>query len=132
MKGHAELVSSVVFSPTENRIASASYDHTVKLWDAAGGQELRTLNGHKDAVSSVAFAPPVGKMMASASYDRTVKMWDTVTGQELCTLRGHEDRVSSVAFAPDGERVVSGGWDGTVGCGISPAARNCLLSRARG
>ena len=37
---------SVAFSPDRKRLASGSYDQTVKLWDAANGQEALTVKGH--------------------------------------------------------------------------------------
>ena len=47
----------VAFSPNNTRLASASQDHTVKIWDLASGQEVLTLHGHTDAVRCVAFSP---------------------------------------------------------------------------
>jgi len=75
LKGHTSYVHSVTFSPDGKRLASASADMTVKVWDAATGQESLTLKGHTDPVWSVTFSPD-GKRLASASNDQTVKVWD--------------------------------------------------------
>ena len=66
LKGHSGTVYSVAFSPDGKRLATGSGDRTVKLWDAATGQELLTLKGHSDNVYSVAFSPD-GKRLATGS-----------------------------------------------------------------
>ncbi|NEO96678.1 MAG: hypothetical protein F6K56_43860, partial [Moorea sp. SIO3G5] len=60
--------------PDGNRIASASYDKTVKLWKQ-DGTLLTTLKGHSDGVLAVVFSPN-GEMIASASGDNTVIVWN--------------------------------------------------------
>ena len=71
----------MAFSPDGRRIVSGSDDKTVKVWDAATGQETLTLKGHTGEVHSVAFSPD-GRRIVSGSYDGTVKVWDASTGQE--------------------------------------------------
>ncbi|MEE3371248.1 MAG: hypothetical protein VX346_18080, partial [Planctomycetota bacterium] len=113
IKGHAAQVNSVSFSPDGIRLASASGDKTVKVWDVATGQEMLTLKGHNDVVLSVSFSPD-GTKLASASIDKTVKVWDAATGQELLTLKGHNDFVLSVSFSTDGKRLASASADRTL------------------
>ncbi|WP_437528806.1 AAA family ATPase [Sorangium sp. So ce726] len=67
---------------------------------------LRTLQGHKDAVTGVAVTSD-GRIAVSASRDKTLKVWDLATGQLLRTLDEHTERLTGVAVAPDGRIAVS-------------------------
>src|SRR2546421_9122891 len=56
LEGHRGTVKSVAFSHDSARLASASDDTTVKIWDAGSGECLQTLEGHRGSVNSVAFS----------------------------------------------------------------------------
>lgn len=115
-------VSSIAFAPRSpgvNRIAVASYDKKVRIYDVYGGRGetlLATFDAHTLFVTSLAWFP-AGQQLVSAG-DETVYIWDTrnIRKQEVFprTLVGHRKLVKTVAVSPDGRYIASGSDDGTV------------------
>ena len=103
----------MAFSHDSTRLASASNDSTVRIWDASSGACLQTLEGHSGGVNSVAFSHDSTRL-ASASLDKTVRIWDASSGACLQTLEGHSSSVYSVAFSHDSTRLASASGDRTV------------------
>jgi WD40 repeat protein len=106
----------VAFSPDGKRLASASWDHKVKVWEldpvaikSSATAPVLTITGHDDRVQAVTFSAD-GRRMATASEDKTVRLWDARTGRELRAPWHHRGPVWSVAFSPDGKRLAAGGW----------------------
>jgi WD40 repeat protein len=116
---------SVCFSPDGRRLASASLDKTVKVWDAASGQETATLRGHTDSITSVCFSPD-GKCLASASNDQTVKVCKAHPSTVPLTLEGHTASVTSIGLSSDGRQIIARvgdvvkAWDTTTGLALEP------------
>jgi WD40 repeat protein/tRNA A-37 threonylcarbamoyl transferase component Bud32 len=137
LRGHADPVWSVAFSPDGKRLASGSGHPVVagkagevKVWDVststegrqAGGREMLSLQGHTGTVHSVAFSPD-GKRLASASAGGwrgnpgkpgELIVWDVQTGQAVFTLRGQGGWVFGLAYSPDGKRLAGASYDRTV------------------
>ncbi|KAL2138290.1 hypothetical protein VTI28DRAFT_7154 [Corynascus sepedonium] len=124
LEGHSNSVNSVAWSHDATRLASASWDKTVKIWDPATGQCVSTLEGHSDFVNSMAWSHDAARL-ASASWDKTVKIWDPATGQCVSTLEGHSDFVNSMAWSHDAARLASASWDKTVKI-WDPATGQCV------
>ena len=112
---HVGVVVGVVYSPDGKWLATASWDGTVKVWDAATGTlRFAPLSPpHSDRAHSVAFSPD-GEWLATGDQDGKVYLWNALTGVNAHTLEGHKSPVYGVAFAPDGERLASAGSNGNM------------------
>ncbi|NCR25456.1 MAG: hypothetical protein GPJ25_03145 [Microcystis aeruginosa LE13-04] len=110
LQGHRGTIYSVSISPDRQKIATASQDGTVKIWNKKG-ENIQTLTGHRGAVYSVSFSPD-GQKIATASEDKTAKIWN-LQGQILVTYPDHQESVYSVSFSPDGQKIVTTSRDKT-------------------
>ena len=120
LKSHAGWVTGVAFSSDGRRLASGSWDQTVKFWDVPTGQELSAVGGKMKEVQAVAFSRD-GHWLAAENSSDTVTVWDATTGQEIHTLPSNKplgvpgsNWVYSIAFSPDGRWLASGVDDKTV------------------
>ena len=116
VEGHTSRVWNLAFKPNSYRLASASRDDTVRIWDVGDRDNLRharTLRGHTDDVYSVAWSPD-GRTLASGSDDGTVRLWNPNNGINFAVLRGHTEGVRCVAWSPDGRILASGSRDNTI------------------
>ncbi len=75
LTGHSADVVAIAFRPDSRRLATASFDRTVKLWDMQTGQEVFTLIGHAAGVVAVAFSPD-GNQIVSGGIDHTARVWN--------------------------------------------------------
>jgi WD40 repeat protein/tRNA A-37 threonylcarbamoyl transferase component Bud32 len=111
---HDDRAFAVAYRPDGKELASAggrlSKPGEIKIWDLRTGSLLKTLTGHANRITSVAYHPDKN-ILASGSYDQTVKLWNLDTGEEIVTLRDHTSSVNDVAFAPKGDRLASAGHD---------------------
>ena len=111
--GHTSSIISVVFSPDGKLLASAGVDKTIKIWDVATGQELKTLPAETSFQDSIVFSPD-GKFLASGGKDKIIKFWDIVSGQVIKTFEGHTGGINSLVFSPDGKNLFSSSSDKTI------------------
>jgi WD40 repeat protein len=133
LTGHNGLfanINAVAIAPDSRRIASASDDKTVRLWNLQTGEEQGTLSGHTHFVKSVAFHPHDSSQLVSGGRDRTIQLWDLQHQKIAQTFTGHSQAVNTVLFNPDGTLLASGSNDKTVNLWDSQTGE--LLTSLRG
>lgn len=110
LEGHEAPISALAASPDGTMLASASWDHTIRLWPLSGGP-ARVLEGHTQNVNGVAFSPD-GRTLVSVSYDLSVRIWP-LSGPSAATVVTIPSPLNAVAIGGDGE-IAAGGADGRV------------------
>jgi WD40 repeat protein len=111
LRGHHAAVYAVAFRPDGERMATASFDHTIKIWDMESGRLVRSFTGHQDKVLTLAYSAD-GRLLASAGLDGTVRLWDAINGRPMASLTSRNRCVQGVAFTPDGRRLIACGEAG--------------------
>ncbi len=116
LRGHAGVCGCVTFSADGQRLASASVDRTIRIWDATPlrgdeRQEAAEFTEHKVEVWSLAVSPN-GKHVASGAFGPPTMIWDASTRDVKTRFSDHRKVVFCAAWHPDNRRVAFAGADG--------------------
>ena len=109
------FTNDVAWSPDGSRLAAASDDGAVHLWDVASHRSVgQPLRGHAGVPSSVAWSSR-GDIVASGGEDGTVVLWDVTTGRQIGNpIVDHTDSITDLAWSATGELLASASVDSTV------------------
>ena len=123
-------VSSVVFSPDGQTIASTDGYRHIQLWDVKLRKHKSTLrvfpeNGpYSKKIEPITFSPDGKEITCSAkekksspngpSEEMNIITWDIEKKERKRSLTGHTDSITFLSFTADGTTLVSGSQDGTV------------------
>ncbi|KAK4686004.1 ribosome assembly protein 4, partial [Tremellales sp. Uapishka_1] len=105
--GHTKWITSLAFEPlhllspkaVSPRLASASKDGTVRIWNTATRKLEFVLTGHSASVNVVRWGGE--GVIYTGSSDRTVKVWSGVDGKLIRTLSEHAHWVNTMALSTD-------------------------------
>lgn len=107
---HLESVLGLAYSPDGRILATASNDHTARLWNADNGRPMGEPLRHRAPVNAVALSAD-GQRVVTASDDFSARIWRVADGQPLGPALEHGAPVRAVAFDAGGGRVATGSWD---------------------
>ncbi|OLP20206.1 hypothetical protein BST81_01885 [Leptolyngbya sp. 'hensonii'] len=111
--GHTDRIRAIAISPDGKRLASASSDKTIRLWDLETSTFLHSLTDHIGAVHAVLIHPN-RQILLSGSSDKTIRLWHLEKGKLLHTFVDHINWVNALALETRGQLLVSGSDDRTV------------------
>lgn len=124
--GHTSPATSVAISPDDRYVVSGAtgtygadevnsdVGKTLIVWDRDKGTELRSLDGHKKGIGSLAYSPDGAWILSGGRDDAALKLWNTSTWTTQADLTGHTDKISAVGFSCDGKFAISAALDGWV------------------
>ena len=113
LRGHADAVNSLAFSPNGKLLILGSGDRTAILWDVASRRLIHRLQGHTDAIYATGFTRD-GARAVTGSMDTTLKLWAVDSGKEIKSLTGHKAKVYRLAVTIADAIIASGSTDGEI------------------
>lgn len=115
-EGHTHYVMQIVINPKDNnQFASASLDHSIKVWQLGSSTPNFTLDGHDKGVNCVDYYSGGDKpYLISGADDRQTKIWDYQNKTCVQTLEGHSQNIVCASFHPELPIIMTGSEDGTV------------------
>jgi WD40 repeat protein len=124
LTAHAETITALA-ALNEDRLASASMDMTIKIWNTLTGLCEVTLQGHGDIPCTLARLR--SDWLASGSMDRTIRLWNPSSGECTAAMSGHGDSILGLVALGDGQHLASGSADTTIRI-WNAAAGKCIAT----
>ncbi|MDZ4781900.1 MAG: hypothetical protein SGJ19_16740 [Planctomycetia bacterium] len=106
-KAHEDGICALAWTSDGRRLVSASFDHTVKVWDTDSWTLEREL-GEPPCGHAIAWHPNQDAL-AVAGWDNAVRIWNIQEGKVEAVLANFNGRIRAVCWSPDGTQVAAVG-----------------------
>ena len=123
LSGHTAKVRTARFNASGNRVVSTSEDGTTRIWDVAGGREIKSIQVTNQGWTYSAAFHPRGGSIAVGAHGGLLGIYDVNSGARQNDLRGHSRAVNVVRFNRTGNKLVSAGVDNSIKIWEIPSGR---------
>jgi WD40 repeat protein len=113
LQAHRSDISGLAIIDDEQKIVTASYDGTCRLWDLSSYDAEKTLFKQKDRIRSMATAPDGSSVFLGFQSGSIVRV-NIANTKEKSQMSGHTDLVSALSVDPTGQYIASASWDRTI------------------
>ncbi|KAH8123701.1 WD40 repeat-like protein [Trichoderma asperelloides] len=135
LEGHRANISDIILSKDEKRMASASFDKSIRIWDLQSVSCIATYNGHDEQIISIAYSADE-KLLISIDHRGKTKVWDTNSEIQPERVESHGSAVLEVVFSPDKKRILTTAgertiklWDTVTGKCITTGEEHVLFAK---
>ena len=127
LPGHqGRRVLSGAFDRDGARVATASFDATLRIWDTASGAELAVRTLPRDRPIAALWTPD-GKRLVTPTVGRIVNVWFAGNRPDMFHLVGHTGPVVRARFSPDDRTALTASADGTARLWSIPPRTGCAM-----
>jgi WD40 repeat protein/serine/threonine protein kinase len=113
LAGHTDDVTALAFDRTGTKLASASMDFTLRLWDTSKWTETRKMSVVEGGLAAVAFSP-TGTGVIASGIGTTIYAWDLASGAHMLSLATGSVTTFGLAVSGDGHTFLSSDSAGQV------------------
>jgi cell division cycle protein 20 (cofactor of APC complex) len=113
---HTAAVKAIAWSPFQSTLLASgggTADQTIRLWNAATGSCLETVQA-KSQVCSLLWGHRGELVSAHGFAQNQICVWQYPSMRKVTELRGHSARVLHLAMSPDGTTIASAAGDETL------------------
>ena len=111
LTGHTASIRAAAWSPDGSRLATASNDLEIRLWDPETGDHIATLSVNSEAVHAIAWSHD-GSYLAGGYGNGAVQVWAVHGWSPAAALHTNQDSIYAVDWSPDGRQLAVAGSQG--------------------